>query len=165
VFAFDGTSYVYEGAATMGSGGTYTINLPAGSYKLYIQPNTPGYADQWLGGSSYASATVIPVSATTSQDITLVGTTLSGVVRGSGGTPLNGTSVYAFDGTSYVYDGAATMGSGGTYTINLPAGSYKLYVQPNTSGYADQWLGGSTYASAAVIPVSGTTAQDITLTP
>lgn len=82
-----------------------------------------------------------------------------------GTTPLNGTAVYAFDGTTYTYDGAAAMGSGGTYTITLPAGSYKLFVQPNTPGYADQWVGGgSDYASATVIPVSAATAQDITLT-
>jgi chitodextrinase len=168
VHVFDGTSYIYDGAATMGSGGTYSITLPPGTYKLYVQPNTPGYADQWVGGSSYASATVVTVSAATSQDITLVGTTLftlSGVVRGSGGTPHNGTAVYAFDGTSYIYDGAATMGHSGTYTSTLPAGTYKLYVQPNTAGYADQWLGGSDYSSATAITVSAATTQDITLTP
>ncbi len=85
VYAFDGTTYLYIGAATMGAGGTYTIDLPAGTYKLYVEPNTPGYANQWLGGSDYASATVVTVSATTTQDITLVGAplfTLSGIVRG-----------------------------------------------------------------------------------
>ncbi len=62
MYAFDGTTYTYIGAATMGAGGTYTINLPAGSYKLYVEPNTPGYANQWLGGTDYASATVVTVS-------------------------------------------------------------------------------------------------------
>jgi hypothetical protein len=92
--------------------------------------------------------------------------TLSGIVRGSDGNPLDGTAVYAFDGTTYTYLGAATMGTGGTgtYTISLPAGSYKLYVQPNTAGYADQWLGGSDYGSATVVTVSAATSRDITLT-
>ena len=112
--------------ATMGAGGTYTITLPAGSYKLYVEPNTAGFSDQWWGGSNYASATVVTVSAATTQDITLVGArlvTLSGIVQESDGTPLNGTQVYVFDGTTDTYIGAATMGAGGTYTINLPAGT------------------------------------------
>ena len=61
-----------------------------------------------------------------------------------GTTPLNGTQVYVFDATTDAYIGAATMGAGGTYTINLPAGSYKLYIEPNTAGYSDQWWGGRT---------------------
>jgi hypothetical protein len=166
VYVFDGTTYTDIGAATMGAGGTYTIDLPAGTYKLFVQPNTAGYANQWLGGSNYGSATAIAVSAATSQDITLVSSfTLSGVVRASGGTPLNGTSVYVFDATTYLYIGAATMGAGGTYTIDLPAGSYKLFVEPNTAGYPNQWLGGSNYGSATAIAVSAATTQDITLTP
>jgi hypothetical protein len=72
VSIFDATTSAYVGAATMGSsGGTYTITLPAGSYRLYTQTNTPTYPDQWFGGSSSASATAIGVSAPTTQNITL----------------------------------------------------------------------------------------------
>ena len=169
VYAFDGTTYLYDGAAAMGTGGTYTINLPAGTYKLFVGTNsTPGYPDQWLGGTDYASATVVTVGGATTRNITLVGTTLfalSGVVLASDGTtPLSGTSVYAFDGTTYLYDGAAAMGTGGTYTINLPAGTYKLFVGTNnTPGYPDQWLGGTDYASATVVTVGGATTRNITL--
>ncbi len=79
-----GRRTTYIGAATMGAGGTYTIDLPAGTYKLFIEPNTPGYANQWLGGSDYASATVVTVSATTTQDITLVGAPVHPVGRRAG---------------------------------------------------------------------------------
>jgi hypothetical protein len=44
-----------------------------GSYKLYVQPNKSGYADQWFGGPDEGSATVIAVSANTLQDIALIG--------------------------------------------------------------------------------------------
>ena len=102
VYAYDATSSAYIGAATMGAGGAYTIDLPAGSYKLFVEPNTAGYANQWFGGSNYTNATVIALSAATAQDITLVSTfTLSGTVRASDGTTaLDGTSVYAYDATT-----------------------------------------------------------------
>ena len=148
MYAWTATTSAYIGAATMGSGGTYTIDLPPGNYKLYVEPNTAGYPNQWFGGLTYASATPIAVSAATTQNITLVQTfTLSGTVFASDGTtPLNGTNVYAWDATSSAYIGAATMGSGGTYTIDLPPGNYKLSVEPNTAGYPNQWFGGLTYA-------------------
>ena len=167
MYAWDATSSAYIGAATMGSGGTYTIDLPPGYYKLSVEPNTAGYPNQWFGGLTYASATPIAVSAATTQNITLVQTfTLSGTVFASDGTtPLNGTNVYAWTATTSAYIGAATMGSGGTYTIDLPPGNYKLYVEPNTAGDPDQWLGGSDYTSATPIAVSAATTQDITLTP
>ena len=164
VHVYDATTGAYIEPATMGAGGTYTTDLPTGSYKLYIQPNTAGYPDQWLGGLTFASATAITVSAATSQDITLVSTfTLSGIVRASDGTPLNGTQVHVYDATTGAYIEPATMGAGGTYTTDLPTGSYKLYIQPNTAGYPDQWLGGLTYASATMIGVNAATSQDITL--
>ena len=31
--------------------------LTAGSYKLYVQANEPGYADGWHGGTTFAGAT------------------------------------------------------------------------------------------------------------
>ena len=34
---------------------------------------------------------------------------------------------------------AATSSAGGAYTIELPQGTYKLFIQPNTAGYPDQW--------------------------
>ena len=83
MYAYDATTSAYIGAATMGAGGAYTIDLPAGSYKLFVEPNTAGLRQPVVRGSNYASATVIAVSAATAQDITLVSTfTLSGTVAG-----------------------------------------------------------------------------------
>ena len=55
----------------MGPGAAYTIDLRAGSYKAYVQTNTPAYPDQYIGGSSLETATVITVSADTTQDLAL----------------------------------------------------------------------------------------------
>src|SRR6185369_1170734 len=134
VYIFDAGTSAYVGAATMGPGAAYSISLPAGSYKAYVQTNTPAYPDQYIGGSSFATATTITVSANTTQDLSLASPptfSLSGSVK-SGATPVSGTFVYIFDAGTSAYVGAATMGPGAAYSISLPAGSYKAYVQTNT---------------------------------
>ena len=125
VHVFDAATSSYVGAATMGSAGGYTIELASGSYKAYVQTNTPGYPDQWVGGSSMADATVVVVSADTIQDLALASPAsylLSGVVTGSGGVPVTGALVHVFDAATSSYVGAATMGSAGGYTIELGVG-------------------------------------------
>ena len=92
--------------------------------------------------------------------------TLSGTVTGDG-SPIAGASVTA----SYVGRGPATpptvavTDALGAYAMTLAAilsaDPYKLFVQPNTPGYPDQWLGGST--APTVIVVSANTVQDIAL--
>ena len=146
VYVFNATTNGYVGAATMGPGAAYSISLPAGSYKLYTQTNTPAYPDQWYAGTpDIGAAAVVPLAADTVQDITLAAPatfTLSGNVTTPGG-PLGGTFVYVFNATTNGYVGAATMGPGAAYSISLPAGSYKLYTQTNTPAYPDQWYAGT----------------------
>ncbi|MFZ0323941.1 MAG: carboxypeptidase regulatory-like domain-containing protein, partial [Actinomycetes bacterium] len=79
--------------------------------------------------------------------------TLSGTVT-AGGTGLPGAMVHVFDAGTYTWVGYTTSGTGGTYTIDLPAGTYKLFVQPDEAGYADQWVGGTDHAGAAVVDLS-----------
>ena len=61
----------YMGAATMGPDGGYSMVLAPGSYKAYVQTNTPAYPDQWVGGSSLADAAVFAVSADTTQNLAI----------------------------------------------------------------------------------------------
>ena len=37
---------------------------------------------------------------------------------------------------------------------SLPEGSYKLWVQPNAAGLAEQWVGGASFDAAAVVTVA-----------
>ena len=62
----------YVTNTTTASGGTYSLTLAPGDYKLVIWPNEPNYPDQWFGGTDLASATVIPLNANTLQNIALV---------------------------------------------------------------------------------------------
>ena len=155
----------YVSNTTTAGGGAYTFTLSPGSYKLYVQPNKPGYPNQWFDGTDVANATVIPVSANTLQNIALVGPpatyTLSGTVT-AGGTGLDGALVYVVTaGDAYVSN--TTTAGGGAYTLTLSPGDYKLYVQPNEPGYPDQWFGGTDVGSATVIHVSSNTLQNIVL--
>ena len=136
-------------------------------YKLWIQPNEPGYSDQWYDGvSAIGSATLIAVSGNTVRNIALVGPpstfTLSGNVT-AGGSGLAGATVHLVTGADGYVTSTTTNGSG-AYTFSLTPGSYKLWIQPNEPGYSDQWYDGvSAIGSATLIAVSGNTVRNIAL--
>ncbi|MHB8458920.1 MAG: carboxypeptidase-like regulatory domain-containing protein, partial [Candidatus Limnocylindrales bacterium] len=87
--------------------------------------------------------------------------TLSGTVT-AGGTPLDGATVHVVTAAGGYITNTTTAG-GGIYSLTLSPGTYKLYVQPNTAGYANQWFGGADIGSATVIAVSANTVQNIAL--
>jgi hypothetical protein len=69
VYAFDAATNAYASSTASDALGGYALNLPAGvSYKLFIQPNEPGYPDQWRSGPD------ILLTANTTADITLAPT-------------------------------------------------------------------------------------------
>ena len=74
VHVFDAASYTWVGYTTTTAGGSYTIDLPAGTYKLFVQPDEPGYADQWVGGADHAGASVADLTGgDATADVALVG--------------------------------------------------------------------------------------------
>ena len=59
-------------SATSAADGSYSVaGLAAGEYKLYVQPNEPGYANRWLGGAGFDSATVVTLAGPTPVDVDL----------------------------------------------------------------------------------------------
>ena len=119
------------------------MNLPAGSYKLLIQPNTAGYPDKWYGGRAspppdrrgrrrqdrehHRDRQPVPV----------------GHRRKSGGAgPLVGAYVTAYEAVTATWTNYDQTDATGAYAINLPSGTYRLLIQPNTAGYPDNWHGG-----------------------
>jgi hypothetical protein len=91
--------------------------------------------------------------------------TLSGTIT-AGGTPLVAT-VSVFDSTTFAWAGNATSAADGTFSLSVPPGTYKLYLQPTTPGYVDQWYGGDGvyWSSATPVTVSGATSVPISLVP
>ncbi|WNB85388.1 peroxidase family protein [Cellulomonas sp. ATA003] len=163
VYTADTRTWVRSG--TSGADGAYSVaGLPAGSYRLYVQPNEPGYPNRWLGGASFETATVVTVDGATPMDVVLSGThTLSGTVT-AGGSPLEGASVSVYTADTRTWLKSVVSGANGSYSLTgLPAGSYRLYVQPNEPGHANRWFGGSGFDTATVIAVDGATQTDIGL--
>ena len=140
--------------------GCTRITLPAGSYKLYVQPASGPAV--WFGGTSKATATTVVVAGNTTQDIALGNPALSGAVTVlATGLPVSGATVSAWNAGSGAWVAAGVTNGSGLYTITLPAGSYKLYVQP-ASGPA-VWFGGTSKATATTVVVAGNTTQNIAL--
>ena len=67
---YNATSFAWVGYDIADADGAYSIQLPAGDYKLYLQPNAAGYPDGWYGGNAYDTATTIELVANQTLDIT-----------------------------------------------------------------------------------------------
>lgn len=127
--------------------GDFTVNAPAGDYRLGFDPRIPNVADslQYLGGyySSYSSvaaawadATDIPLSTggTAVGDVYLdTGTAWTGTVSGAGFGVLPFATVTAIDVTDPGRVYATTADSTGWYYLVAPAGSYYLFFEPDRS--------------------------------
>jgi hypothetical protein len=167
VSVFDSTTFAWAGNATSAADGTFSLSVPPGTYKLYLQPTTPGYPNQWYGGGGvyWSTATPVTVSGATSVPISLALSTLSGTIT-AGGTPVVAT-VSVFDSTTFAWAGNATSAADGTFSLSVPPGTYKLYLQPITPGYVDQWFGGGGvyWSTATPVTVSGATSVPISLVP
>ena len=143
VYVFDAASSAYVTNTLTGTGGSYSLSLPAGQYKLWIETNAAGYPDQAYGpDGTFANATVITITtADQTANIVLGGAppthTLSGGVT-AGGSGLAGAVVYVFDAASSAYVTNTLTGTGGSYSLSLPAGQYKLWIETNAAGYPDQ---------------------------
>ena len=134
--------------------GHYAINLPAGSYNLYIQGG--GQPASWYGGTSKATATDVAGHHHHDQDIALGKALLQGTVTVlASGDPVAGATVSAWDATTGAWTGAGVTAGDGTYAISLPAGSYNLYIQGG--GQPASWYGGTSKATATDVPVTSTT--------
>ena len=140
VYVFDATTAAYVGAATMGPGAAYSINLAAGNYKPYIQTNTPAYPDQYYGGSSFATARPRSRSAPTPARTSLLASpptfTLTRRRDRPAAAPFSGTFVYVFDATTAAYVSNDHRWAPARPTASAcPTGNYKAYIQTNTPAY------------------------------
>jgi hypothetical protein len=146
-----GTAVSFEPASvTAGSTSTLTISTTTANYGTYTVI---------ISGTAQSA-----IHATTAT-LTVVAPdyTLSGTVTSAAG-PLVGAYVHVFGSSSPDYMATAISGSGGSYSVTLPEGSYKLWIQPNTGGYPDQWDGGVGFAGASAIILSANATENIVVT-
>ena len=118
-----------------------------------------GIPTQWVGGTTFATATVTVLTTSATQNIVLT-TTLSGTVTTGAGLPVANATVSAYTLAGvWVVDGYTN--ASGNYTMALPAGSYKLRVYG--AGIPTQWVGGTTFATATVTVLTTSATQNIVL--
>lgn len=154
--------------------GAYSLQLAPGTYR--IEFSKAGYPLQYYNAiSNFYTATTIPVASgatTTGIDATLLAPgTISGVVTGPGGTPLEGATV-SFGTVSaggyfsdYSYLGATTD-VGGAYTLtDVPAGDWVVRFSKagHIGEYWNNQLDASAAASVSVPPATNVSAIDAQL--
>ncbi len=156
-------------SAYTGSGGTYGLFAPQGTYKLEF------YYDGELGSGSYAveywdnkttaaSAADVVVAPGSSQSKSAAlanGKTVSGTVTGPGGVPADGVEVTAYvpsgeDPGEYDSVAYATTASNGTYAMALKDGTYRLGFESPSFAYASEfWQDKQTLSTATPVTVAG----------
>jgi len=174
------SAYALQAGDVFGTGGfadgsgNYTIGgLTAGDYTVQFDASGAGsyQTGWWNGASTQATATVIHLAdqeQTTGIDAHLgQGATISGTV--SGLTP-TGTTFPAANATITAYraDGSQAnqvyADQSGAYTVgNLPAGTYRLYIEPqgDTTDFAPQWyLNADSQATSTPLTVTAGQALD-----
>ncbi|UUZ84660.1 carboxypeptidase-like regulatory domain-containing protein [Paenibacillus sp. P26] len=114
--------YTYNAGTTTNAGGTYTLNVPPGTYSVYADKNSAGY--------NKSAKDNIQVTAGNTTTVHFTYGAVSGTVTNASGNPVSGATVSASN------SGSVSTDASGKYTLKLPAGTY-AYVQVNASGYAN----------------------------
>jgi hypothetical protein len=152
------------GYAQTNSSGAYAVHgLPAGNYTVEFSDS--GYfVNWWAGQTSEGSATVITLAAGGTASASAALTTTSGSIYGTvvGSdlvTPVQGSSVTAYD--SYgLAAGSAETDSSGDYSLTLQPGTYTLYIAGAGAYYGQWWHGKTSQGTAdSVLVTSGGSSQ------
>ncbi len=134
--AFFENCRAYDGGRSAGGGninssGQYTANVPTGTYLVHIYPEGDnGVLPSWHNGTRDCDkATAVSVPGSVARDlVAATGYVVTGSVGSSAGTVQDGNVTFFADCDASVV-GSASIESG-TYTASLPAGTYRVYIEP-----------------------------------
>jgi hypothetical protein len=174
VTAYDSITGASAGWGYSNSDSTYTINgLSDGVYRVQFSGGTDssggGYLGMWYGGESDSqTAREVVVKApekTTGIDAALVrGGTISGSISVTACPGPQWVSVKAYDAASGILaaQSSVTTRYGNRFTLGvLPAGSYKLAIDPGEAGFVRQWYPNKTgFAGAEPVTVTAGSATE-----
>lgn len=134
-----------RGFTTTSGLGTFSLVLPAGSYKFVAYDDASNFAPVFFRNqTSFAEADIITVSSgTPSIDFFLrIGARVFGTVTDLDGAPLTNASVYAYTADGKFVTLATTVADGG-FAMTLQPGSYRFVAIDNTFRFAAGFLGGA----------------------
>lgn len=148
----------WEGLCTDGSG-SYSLRLPPGTYRVRARASSSDlpYVDEWYSNTyfrSQAVGVVVTVSNDTPNiDFTLeTGGLISGhIYQDDGVTPLVNCHVEAQDAIRGDWLVTGNAGSDGSYSLRVPAGSYKVRACPSADDYpyVDEFYSNTLYFADA----------------
>jgi hypothetical protein len=153
VDAFDFDTGFWAGYGQSDAGGTYTVSVRPGRYKLGTFALEQGFADEFYNDQStseMANLVTVPQDGISGIDFVLTrGGSISGNVGAAGAGGLANIDVNAFEFNSDLWiRGTMTAGSG-NYTIDgLPAGTYRLWAFDPSGVYPSEFYDGADGATA-----------------
>src|SRR5690606_24847976 len=168
-------------ATTTGPDGTWTLDGLAAGPRLFVFADPTGaHLPEFFDDRRGAPPDVVNLAAgtTTNIDAALTttpvpgsATTLSGTVSDDAtGDPVPGAWVAVVDATSYQFVAGTSAVANGSYTVDLPAGTYRAEVLDPTGIHAGEWhadapLGDPASATPVVTTPGPPTVVDVALTP
>ena len=154
------------GSTQTNADGSYTLKVPAGSYRVNVNTSGRNYAREYYNNKfSYSAASQVSVTTgmnTPNIDFTLdPGGSISGfVTRDSDGQAAPNVRIDAVEYSSNQWVSQALTQADGSYSIKgLPTGSFTVQVQTSDTEYAREYFNNTTrYSSRTAVGV--TAAQD-----
>lgn len=175
IAAVDAATYQFVAGTVAAANGSYTVNLPAGSYRVEVIDPTGNHTAEWhanapLGDPAAASPVLTTPGSPAVVDVAL--TPATGAIAGTvadGDVPLAGVLVGAVSANTGEFAGGTMTSADGTYTLDdLTPGNYWIVYFEPTGTYRLEWHDNSPAVTGAT-PVTITTASphqtiDATLT-
>ena len=143
--------------------GTYTLIVPAGSYKVVAyhdaQPFVPEF---FVEQPLFTSATTVTAPAIGINFTLQPGSTIRGKLMEKGTTtPVAGVEIVAYDLQGTIRFRTETNAAG-AFALVVPAGSYKIAAEDATGAFETTFFGDVTQiAVGATIATNGSTVHDI----
>jgi hypothetical protein len=152
VYAFNGSTYTSY-SKTTNADGQATFTLPAGSYRFRADLNGTQF---WSGTENHCE---IPGCETAGVTVSIP---MMVTVLDTDGTPREGLSVYAFNGTTYTGYGKTTNADGQAI-FTLPVGSYRFRADLNGTQFWSDAENHCTLPGCAEVQVTVTIPLTVTI--
>ena len=150
------SDFSLAGAAVADPGGDFWVQVPTGTYYLYLLDGTGRHADGFFGPPTTVTVTA---GSFTDANPTMAPTrgTITGTVTDTGtATSLAGVRAITINTATGALERAALSGAGGNYTIgDVPVGSYwVVFLDPTGNHAARYGLSAPTVATASTASVT-----------